>query len=102
MKINRHPPHGSASWCKEVRRYETCSNCKAWPSKWVNAGIQLFIDCSVDPALPWDNSASRSLHQAIEDIAPSQATAVCQGLWLAEDGPVVVTHVSFRMVACRT
>jgi hypothetical protein len=102
MKIYRHPPHSLTGWRKEVRRYETCRNCKTRPAKGVNAGVPPLKDCCVDPASPWNNSGARSLHQRIEDIAPSQATAIDKRLWFSEDCPVVRTHISARMIACET
>jgi hypothetical protein len=56
----------------------------------------------VDSASPWNHPSARSLHQGVEDIAPSQATTIDKGLWFTEDCPVVFTHISDRMIACET
>lgn len=102
MKIYRHPPHGLTGRRKEVRRYETCRNCEARPAKGIKVGVPSLKDCCVNSASPRNNSGARSLHQRIEDIAPSQATAIDKRLWFSEDCPVIHTHISARMIACET
>jgi hypothetical protein len=102
VEIYRHPPHSLTGWRKKVRRYKTRGNCKARPSQGVDAGVPALEDCCVDPASPWNHSGARSLHQGVEDIAPSQATTIDKRLWFSEDCPVVLTHISARMIACET